>query len=913
MLPRNTQSLEIQLLSNVAVMHGNEPIPAFSKPRLQSLLAYLVLHRGKPQARNQIAFSLWPDSEEKQALTNLRQTLHQLKGAIPDADSYLTIETQSIAWKQEAPCTIDVEELENALALAKSADRTTDKKIHALQQASKLYQGDLLPIHDEEWIIPRRNSLRSEFESSQRELITALAQRERYQEASEVARQQVRRDNLSEAKHHTLIDLLAQSGDRSSALLAYNDCAKILEEELGIEPGNELQKLRSQILSQISSTAKTPNRAKAVPSNEVRSSPNRRILPIFSVLAIATACLLVFVFFSQPQASEELRENSIAILPFENRSQLDEDLHFTNGIHDDLITRVSHIQNLKTISRTSVERYRGTTRDLREIGSELGVSTIIEGGVQRSGDQIRINIQLINAQTGYHIWAENYTRELTAPELFALQTEITESIAKELKTVLSLTGKEKLDTLPTRNLAALEAYFRGNQEYDKYTAESFVKARVHYERAVQLDPDFALAHASLAKNYLCELHYAGLPFEEQTIKSDKSIRTALELDPNSSEAYTALSVLRKFQHDVQGAEIAAQKSLKLNPNNAIALRNYAILKVWSIGDLEGAIPLCNRAMELDPFPAHEKQVIAGIHILAGDLKRAHDIIERLNQEEPNNPQTLLVLGNLYGKGYQKYDQAIKYFRLAHSISPDDHNFTWALAEHFSEIGDQDSFLFWARRTLKLSPVSNRANYVKGCIHQALGEEDQAYAYFASMEKTDEYFEYAQNKISHKEAANGLRKISLERFQKRFPSIFQKETTLNLNNYPHAIEYAHLLDFWGETAKAQTLASQIIEYLSKIPRLGPSGYMYKDAELHLILGTPDRALASVREYVEKGGIAASLLNNERLSPLHNSPEFQELTTTVQSRLTEQRENLEEWERKGKLADIPKLQVTISQRQ
>jgi TolB-like protein len=167
---------------------------------------------------------------------------------------------------------------------------------------------------------------------------------------------------------------------------------------------------------------------------------------------------------------------SIAVLPFENRSDQKEDQYFTDGIHDDLLTHISRIRDIKTISRTSVMAYRDTTKNMKQIGEELGVATILEGGVQRAGKQVRINVQLIDAATDAHLWAEIYTRELTAENIFAIQSEISEAITGALKAVLSPEEQQQFKKLPTQNMAALEAYFRGRSSYLLSTSEGFSEA-----------------------------------------------------------------------------------------------------------------------------------------------------------------------------------------------------------------------------------------------------------------------------------------------------------------------------------------------------------------------------------------------------------------------------------------------------
>ena len=239
-------------------------------------------------------------------------------------------------------------------------------------------------------------------------------------------------------------------------------------------------------------------------------------------------------------AADRVEQPAIAVLPFANLSADPSNQFFTDGIHDDLLTRISNIQDIKTISRTSVMTYRDSTKNLTTIAQELGVSTILEGGVQRSGEQVRINLQLIDAESDVHLWAQTYTRELSATNVFAVQAEITEAVAGALQAVLSEDEQKQLENLPTGNLQALDAYFMGNQYYNQATSEGYTKAVEAYQTAIRHDPGFAVAYSKQALAVLKQVWFSGLPNQTQLEKSRPLIDQAILLDPQSSEAFTAL-------------------------------------------------------------------------------------------------------------------------------------------------------------------------------------------------------------------------------------------------------------------------------------------------------------------------------------------------------------------------------------
>ena len=194
---------------------------------------------------------------------------------------------------------------------------------------------------------------------------------------------------------------------------------------------------------------------------------------------------------------------TVAVVPFQNRSAAEENAEFlADGIHDELLTRLAQISELRVISRTSVMEYRDTTKNLVQIGEELGAGSILEGGVQRAGNDIRVNVQLIDARTDDHIWADSFDRELNAENVFAIQSEIAAAIADALEANLSDFEQERLEVVPTLSLDALERYFAGRRLLGERTADSLRQAIVELEAAVARDPEFASAWAGIAEAWL---------------------------------------------------------------------------------------------------------------------------------------------------------------------------------------------------------------------------------------------------------------------------------------------------------------------------------------------------------------------------------------------------------------------------
>src|SRR5437764_7636035 len=215
------------------------------------------------------------------------------------------------------------------------------------------------------------------------------------------------------------------------------------------------------------------------------------------MMLVATGVIVSAVagFFVLPRAAARKIDKSIAVLPFENLSDEKENAYFADGIQDDVLTNLSKIGDLKVISRTSVMPYRGKTQNLREIGKTLGVSTILEGSVRRSGNRVRVNVQLIDATTDEHLWASDYDRDLT--DVFAIQTDLAQKIANELQAKLSPSEKAQIESKPTQNAEAYLAFVRAHdlQSSSYEDLGKLKQGEEAYERAITLDPNFALAFA----------------------------------------------------------------------------------------------------------------------------------------------------------------------------------------------------------------------------------------------------------------------------------------------------------------------------------------------------------------------------------------------------------------------------------
>jgi len=344
---------------------------------------------------------------------------------------------------------------------------------------------------------------------------------------------------------------------------------------------------------------------------------------VIALLAIAVVFLVVDNYvFPEPTAPEldvDYRL-SIAVIPFVNRSADEEDAEFfSDGIHDELLTRLAKISDLRVISRTSVMEYRNTTKNMRQIGEELGVGSILEGGVQRAGDELRINMQLIDARTDEHIWADTYERELSAGNVFAIQSEISMTIAAALDAELNAAEQERIGTIPTESMQALEAHFAGKQAVRRRSPAAMQDAIGHFTRAVETDPQFALAWSGLAEAWLELPNYvADADSVRVRTEATAAANRAIALDPDSPNAAATLGWHQLLHsYDWDAAEKSFQHALTVDDSNSNAMHWYSHLLSWQ-GRHEEAIALARKALEADPLST---LMFTNLSYVLGDAKR----------------------------------------------------------------------------------------------------------------------------------------------------------------------------------------------------------------------------------------------------------------------------------------------------
>jgi TolB-like protein/lipopolysaccharide biosynthesis regulator YciM len=658
------------------------------------------------------------------------------------------------------------------------------------------------------------------------------------------------------------------------------------------------------------------------PAESIRRLTGRKLdFAIIGLLVIAVVYFAVdkFIFQAERKQAEPTalpgqvaeaveREKSIAVLLFDNLSRDAANEPFTNGIHDDILTQISKISALKVIARTSMERL-DPTLSIPEIGTQLGVATVLEGGVQRVGEHVRINVQLIDCKTEAHLWAETYDRELTAANVFSIQSEIAKTVADALQATLSPGEQAQLATVPTDNLAAYQAYLLGKQFLAKETTADVSKAMNHFRRAVELDPGFALAYVGLADGYIYQNEFSGRPPKEMLDKAMAAIETALRLDEKLGEAHSSLAAIRWFENDLAGAEAAFKRALELNSNYASAYYWYGNLLGRDLGRPEEGMKLLRKAVELDPlWPTAIAWAAINLSRL-GRFDEAQSWLERSVEVDPGYAMgyDLIGLHTVFVSG--RYERSIAGSRKALSLDPGDPNIPANLGWSFLDLGDFAEAKAWLDRAVQMGPENVWTNTAMSLLLTLQGDEAAALKHARIAQSDWEREELPLKLISDGELRGGRCADALSLYEQTYPELLEDDPKVDGSNWRPAIAVASILTKSDEREQANRLLTRSFRHIQTLPRLGFGGYGFADAQIYALQGDKQKALSALRQAIDEGwriDWRYTLSLDPILESLHDEPEYQAMVAEIEADMAEQLARVREMERRGELvltAELP----------
>jgi TolB-like protein/Flp pilus assembly protein TadD len=455
------------------------------------------------------------------------------------------------------------------------------------------------------------------------------------------------------------------------------------------------------------------------------------LLIIAGLLLAAGAAVAYVSRGSAPEESETgapptlaIDPQSIAVLPFENLSADPENEYFSDGITDDILTQLARIGDLEVISRTSIMQYKERAgKSLPEIAGELGVGTVLEGSVQRAGDRVRVNVQLIDASTDRHLWAQTYDEELTAANIFAIQSDIARKIAAALQATLAPDVEERIEARPTESLEAYDLYNRGRYLANRsLTREDQESAADLYRQAIAADPAYAPAHVGLAGTYYFLWVLGFLAVEEALPQARAAVERALELDETLAEAHAALGTVLTAELRFEEAEREFQRALELNPGSADAHLGYAGFLI-DVARYEEAVRQARRAVELDPLSITNRLVLASTLMFTRDYDAS--IVEslRILELEPENFHAYHVLGASYTLS-GRHEEGLAAILRSIELDPEVLFGRPLLAWVYARAGQRDEALKALEQVEEQGPMLKHIAIVYG----ELGDLDRAFEY-----------------------------------------------------------------------------------------------------------------------------------------------------------------------------------------
>ncbi len=570
---RMEDRLKVQLLGGFATFPGEAFRPLTKKTRL--LFAYLCLSAGNDVARSSLKALLWSDRSEFQASGSLRRSLADIRKLInqhlfPDI---LSATADTVRIDANA---VDVD----ALDFERDA-QTCDE--HRLRDAAHAYGGDLLvgvTIPDpafEEWLDVERQRLRALALAVCEQLADIASEPQSWDAAEAMARRLLSQDPSCEEAHRALILCFQRTGRTNAAVRQFSICSEALWAHLGVEPEERTKRL-----------LETPGQSVVLPLHT--SAARARISQDTAAPQQPTDLAPPLLTADRPV---------IAVRPLANLSGDPDQNYFSDGLTEDIITELSRFSSLSVVARSSMFAYRDREVDLFEAGRALGAQYVLEGSVRKSGQRIRLTAQLADTETGHRVWAERYDR--TLDNIFEMQDELVHTIVSALPGRIEQSDRKRSIRKPPESLVAYDYYLRALEYERQYDRISIVRGRVALEKAVELDPGFARAHALLAFFTFAQQWFDDIVDDTALDRAVRLGKRAIELDPNDNDCYAKLGTAYLSRCDYDQARHYLEQAIEMNPHDAWTWSHYAWL-LTTVGEHETSLQYLGNREAIDPYP-----------------------------------------------------------------------------------------------------------------------------------------------------------------------------------------------------------------------------------------------------------------------------------------------------------------------
>lgn len=583
-------------------------------PKRLALLVYLLLHKPRGfHRRDSLLPMFWPEQDQKSARNSLSNMLFHIRKTL-GTDVVENRGSEEISINPDL-FWCDAVAFENAII---EKDYET---------ALNLYRSDLLKgfhvqetsVEFDQWLEQERKKFHDLALEGSRLLGEKAFDNRNYTEAVSWAKKASELDPFSEKVHHQLILFLYESGDQEAALKEYAAFSNLLNQEYGEEPGQELQSLYFNIKERES-------------TNPTVSSPEKL----------------------QKKSSSQA---SIAVLPFESIG-FENASSFTVAIHSDILTRLSQVSDLFVISRTSVQNFRGTTKLLPQIARELQVNWVLTGEVQEIGKQVKVSVRLVNAARDRQVWAEIFQRELSAGEVFKIQSEITQNIIRALEMRLTSKEKKAIKHIPTEDMEAFRLHAHGKWNLDQRSEKAIRLAEEYFRAALARDSKYTQAWLGLA-DALSLLHDYGYEKNGKAILSEAKTAAceALKIEPGLADVYASLGLLHTTLREAEAAIYNLKKAIELRPGYAEAHAWLCWIYLLT-GNRTQSLEHAKKGVEWNPLSLEAVSNLSLALLTVREYETSIVETERMLQLQPDYTSAHFLAGlDLYHLG--KYEEAIR--------------------------------------------------------------------------------------------------------------------------------------------------------------------------------------------------------------------------------------------------------------
>ncbi len=586
-------------------------------------------------------------------------------------------------------------------------------------------------------------------------------------------------------------------------------------------------------------------------------------------------------------ASAAITDKSIAVLPFENMSGDAENEYFSDGLSEELLNLLAKIDELKVAARTSSFSFKGKDYKIPEVARELGVATVLEGSVRKSGNRVRVTAQLIDAASGFHLWSDTFDRELN--DIFAIQDEIATKVVAALEVELLDREAPSAHKTMVANIEAYDYHLKGWHELNQ-TSTGFVdRAMQYFEKAIELDPDYAPAYAGLARTYLFADNFRNLTRYESMTKAAPLLERALELDPDLADAYIVRAVISQRTGSANKALTDLDKALRLNPGEARAYSQRATV-LGSMGDEQGAIEAQRHVTDMDPLDINARAQLAGYIGAAGDFEAAEQIFLDLREEYANYGLYYDAAASFY-ENYYRNATAADHYATLYGLRRDDPWGPAHTARLLYQVGEIELGDLWIDRA---RAIAANSRYI-GVAESALNYATLNYAQEEKMARDGVDLEpnipFAYSRLAYVQMHQGKNNVARENFEKAYEMTGYEDSgqiPWTLVGSLGGLLYLYRTD--GDTEAFDSFVQRAEPTVKEVLAGGTSSDSYLGAAFYYgAKGDRISAIYNLQKAVDTGLSQPLFLEiGVEFRDIRDMPEFQALLKTVKDRQAEERQ-------------------------